>query len=268
MQKTYQAEDFGRYFIHFGIFFILILFGLHAFGTIGAGERGVKLRFGAVTNDVLNEGLYFKIPFVEKVKKINVKIQKQEINSNAASKDLQTVKSLVALNYHVNPESAAKLYQEVGVNYRMQILNPALQESFKASTADFTAEELVTKRPEVREKIKTYLREKLEIRGILIDDFNIVNFEFSPAFDKAIEAKVTAEQEALAAQNKLERVKFEAQQRIEEAKGKAESIRVESEALDQSPTILKLRALEKWNGIMPQVVGGGTLPFINIDLKK
>lgn len=233
------------------------------FGTIGAGERGVRLRFGAVTEHVLGEGLYTRVPFVEFVKKIDVTIQKEQVDADAASKDLQSVTSTIALNYHLEPSRVATIYQEVRREYGSRIIDPALQESVKAATSEYTAEELITKRPEVREEIKRLLKEKLEPRGILIDEFNIVNFSFSKSFNEAIEAKVTAEQQALAAKNKLEQIKFEAEQKVAEAKGKAEAIRIESSALQSNPQILELRAIEKWSGVLPQVTGG-SVPFINI----
>lgn len=243
---------------------LLVLIANFPFGTVGAGERGVQLRFGAVTGNVFGEGLYFRIPFVERVEKLDVKIQKDEVNATAASKDLQTVESVVALNYHLDPAGVADLYQEVGIQYNSRIISPSMQEAVKAATAQFTAEELITKRPEVREKIKELLVGKLAVRGILLDEFNIVAFDFSKTFNEAIEAKVTAEQEALAAKNKLERVKFEAQQKIEEAKGKAEAITIESQALRNNPQVLQLRSLEKWDGKLPQFLGSDAIPFLNI----
>ena len=243
---------------------LLVLIANFPFGTIGAGERGVQLRFGAVTGRVFDEGLYFRIPFVEKIVKMDVKIQKDEVEAPAASKDLQTVRSVVALNYHLDPNEVATVFQEIGLEYNARIIAPSLQEAVKAGTAEFTAEELITKRPEVRERIKVLLIEKLTPRGIILDEFNIVEFEFSATFNEAIEAKVTAEQDALAAQNKLERVKFEALQRIEEAKGKAQAITIESQALRNNPQVLQLRSLEKWDGKLPQFLGSDAIPFINI----
>ncbi|MBP9869197.1 prohibitin family protein [Patescibacteria group bacterium] len=233
------------------------------FGIINAGERGVQLRFGAVTGKVLNEGLYFRIPIMESVRIVDVKVQNDQVEASAASKDLQSVSSVVAVNFHVNPERVANLYQDVGAEYKTRLIDPALQESVKASTAKFTAEELITKREEVREEVKRHLKEKLEGRGIIIDDFNIVNFDFSLSFNEAIEAKVTAEQSALAAKNKLEQIKFEAEQDIASARGRAEALKIESEALKSNPEILELRALEKWDGRLPTVTGGN-VPFVNI----
>jgi regulator of protease activity HflC (stomatin/prohibitin superfamily) len=243
---------------------IPILLMANPLGTVGAGERGILLRFSAVTGKIYNEGLYFRWPFIEQVVKMDIKVQKNQVDATAASKDLQTVHSDVAFNFHINAAKVASIYQEVGVDYNQRIIAPTLQEAVKASTAKFTAEELITKRELVREETKVALREKLEPRGIMVDEFNIVDFNFSSTFNSAIEAKVTAEQSALAARNKLEQIKFEADQRIAEARGKAEAIRIESEALRSSPAILELRALEKWDGVLPQVTGSGGVPFINI----
>lgn len=242
---------------------LILLFFLSPFGTIAAGERGVHLRFTAVTGKLFGEGLYFRIPLIESVQMMDVKVQKYEMESAAASKDLQTVHSVVALNFHVDPDRVANIYQEVGLQFRDRIIDPAMQEAIKASTAKFTAEELITKREMVRDEIKGQLTSRLKSRNILVDEFNIVNFEFSKNFNDAIEAKVTAEQQALAAKNKLEQIKFEADQKIAEARGKAEAMTIESNALKSNPQILELRALEKWNGTLPQVTGGA-IPFINL----
>src|SRR5438034_7955710 len=242
---------------------LIVLYWLSPFGTVSAGVRGVHLRFSAVTGKVFGEGLYFLIPLIESVQMMDIKIQKEEMKSDAASKDLQTVHSVVALNYHADPDRVAQIYQQVGLQYKDRIIDPAMQEAIKASTAKFTAEELITKREMVRDDIKTQLRTRLKDRDILVDEFNIVNFEFSKVFNDAIEAKVTAEQQALAAKNKLEQIKFEADQKIAEARGKAEAMTIESNALKSNPQILELRALEKWNGTLPQVTGGA-IPLINL----
>jgi prohibitin 2 len=242
---------------------LLIVFAFSPFGTIAAGERGVHLRFTAVTGKVVDEGLYFRIPLIESVQMMDTKIQKLETTSAAASKDLQTVHSTVALNFHIDPTQVVNIYRDVGLQYKERLIDPALQEAIKGSTAKFTAEELITKREQVRDDIKSLLSGKLKERNILVDEFNIVNFEFSKVFNEAIEAKVTAEQQALAAKNKLEQTKYEAEQKVAEAKGKAEAITIESNALRSNPQILELRALEKWNGILPQVTGGA-IPFINL----
>ncbi len=243
---------------------VILLFIAWPFGTVGAGERGVLLRWGAVTGQVMGEGLYLRVPIMDRIEIMDVKIQKEEVVATAASKDLQTVESKVALNYHIDPMKVANIYQDIGIQYNIRLIDPALQESVKSTTAKYTAEELITRREEVRDAIKAHLVEKLQPRGILIDDFNVVDFEFSASFNQAIELKVTAEQSALAAKNKLEQIKFEAEQQIAEARGKAEALRIESAALQSSPQILQLRALEKWDGRLPSVMGSQATPFVDI----
>jgi regulator of protease activity HflC (stomatin/prohibitin superfamily) len=245
------------------ILVVLVIPLFSGFGTVGAGERGVRLRFSAVTGDILDEGLYFQIPFVDRVVTMSVQIEKNEASADAASKDLQSVSTTVAVNYHLDPARVDSVYQEFRNQYQSRIIDPSIQEAVKSAIALYTAEELITKRTDVREAIKAKVQEKIEPNGIILDELNIVNFSFSKSFNVAIEKKVTAEQEAFAAQNKLEQVKFEAQQQIEEAKGKAEAIRIEAEALKKSPAVLQLRALEKWDGVLPKVTGE-SVPFINV----
>jgi len=240
----------------------MIIFG--SFGTIGAGERGVLLQFGAVKDKVFGEGLYFKIPFIHSVVKMDVKMQKDEVSASASSKDLQVVTSRIALNYHLAPELVNKVWQEVGKNYNSRIIAPSIQEAVKATTAKFTAEELITKREDVKEQIKANLTERLFANYIMVDEFNIIDFYFSPAFNDAIEAKVTAEQLKLKAERDLERIKIEKQQKISEAEGKAQAIRIEAQALMANPKVVELRWIEKWNGEVPQYWGQAS-PFIGLN---
>jgi len=235
-----------------------------AFTIVPTGFRGVVTQFGKVTGKVFDEGLHLKIPFVETVSKINIQIQKEETEADSSSKDLQSVSATIALNYRIDETRVQDLFQDVGKLYVPKIIDPVIQEAVKSGMARFTAEELITKRPEVKEVIEGIMSETLNERGIRVIDFNIVNFNFSAAFDNAIEAKVTAEQEALAAKNKLEQIKFEAQQAVESAKGRAEAIEIEAKALRNSPDILELRAIEKWNGVLPQVTGE-SVPFVNLN---
>jgi prohibitin 2 len=243
---------------------LLLLVGFGSCGTVSYGERGVLLRFGAVTGNVKNEGLYFKMPLIDRVEIIDIKTKKSEVDADASTKDLQLVTSKVALNYHINPTGIAQFFQKFGNSFESNVLDPGLQEILKAVTARYTAEEVITKREQVREDTNALLKERFQPQGMVIDGLNIVNFHFSKVFNEAIEAKVTAEQNALAAKNKLEQVKFEAQQMIEAANGKAKAIQVEASAIANNPLVLQLRALEKWNGILPQYVGSGSIPFIQI----
>jgi len=259
-----QRLRWGKLIGHLVLLMVLIVLFFGAWGTIGAGERGVLLQFGAVQDKIFDEGFYLKIPFVQSVRKVDVKIQKDEVSASAASKDLQIVTSTIALNYHIDPNSVNRLWQEVGVNYNARIIAPAIQEAMKATTAQYTAEELITRREEVKEATKMNLTERLSDRGIMVDEFNIIDFDFSKAFNEAIEAKITAEQLKLKADRDLERIKIEKEQMITAAQGKAKAIKIEAEALMSNPKVVELRYIEKWDGKMPQFWGGAT-PFVGID---
>ena len=256
-----NEEDYTKFIVVIGVVFLLFLGVLMSFYTIKAGQRGVLLTFGKADINAKPEGLGFKIPIIQSIVKMEVQTQKYEADASAASKDLQIVSTKIAVNYHLLPETTPKIYTDVGLGYQDRLIQPAVQEVVKGSTAQFTAEELITRRPEVKDKIRESLRERLSERGIIVEDISITNFDFSNSFNAAIENKVTQEQNALAAKNKLEQIKFEAQQKVEEARGKAESMKIESEALKQNPDILELRSIEKWNGIMPTtlITGGSNI---------
>ena len=248
-------------FILFSWLAVVIVFGV--FGTVGAGERGVLLQFGAVQDKVFDEGLYIKIPIVHSVVKMDVKVQKDEVPASASSKDLQIVTSRIALNYHLEPGSVNKIWRDLGKDYNTRIIAPSIQEAVKAVTAKFTAEELIIKREDVKEQIKANLAERLLENFIIVDEFNIIDFSFSPAFNEAIEAKVTAEQLKLKAARDLERIKIEADQIIAASEGKAKAIQIEAQALRSNPQVVELRWIEKWNGAVPQYWGQAS-PFIGL----
>lgn len=237
-----------------------------SFGTVDTGNRGVVLHLQNPTGEIKEQGFYWKTPFVEDVIEMPVQILKEEAEATAASRDLQDVTTKVALNYHLDPSRVGQIYQEVKKEWAGVIVQPSIQEAVKNATAKYTAEELITKRSEVREAISVNIKEKVSPRGIIVDEVNIINFAFSESFNDAIERKVTAEQEALASKNQLERIKYEAQQAIEKAKGEAESIRIQSQALTEQPQFLEKLAIERWNGVLPTyVTDGATTPFININ---
>ncbi len=248
---------------------LLILIFFRPFVQIGAGERGVVLNFGAVQDTVLDEGLHFRVPIMQKIVTVDVKVQKSESQAAAASSDLQDVSSTVALNYHIIPEKANIVYQTIGIAFKEQIIDPAVQEVVKAVTAKYTAEELITKRPAVSDAMKTNLTERLLAHNIAVDAFSIVGFSFSKVFMEAIEAKQTAEQLALKAKRDLERIKIEADQKITAAKAEAEALRLQranisADLIELRKIEANLKAIDKWNGILPQVTGGGAIPFIGV----
>jgi prohibitin 2 len=251
------------------LFLFLIM---NPFVKIDAGERGVLLNFGAVSPDVLGEGLHLVIPVMQKVARMDVKIQKSETRSEAASKDLQDITSVIALNYHVIPDKANWVYQNVGTAFKERIIDPNVQEAVKAVTARYTAVQLIGEREKVSTAIKETLKEKLAVYELYVDGFSVIDFSFSKKFTNAIEAKQEAEQFALKAQRDLERIKIEAEQKITQAKAEAESLRLQKGQI--TTEMIELRKIEafreaivKWNGTVPNVLlsGGGGTPLFSID---
>jgi len=262
-----EQKNFPLGLVFLALLIIVMIFNLPII-MVPAGHRGVVMNFGAVTGEIKGEGLSFKLPFIQTVKKMNVQVSRQQVKIEAASKDLQSVTSEIALNFHLNPDRVSDVYQKLGVNFGDNIIYPSLSESVKAVSAKYTAEELITKRAVVRDEIKTTMIAKMGNNGVLVDDINIVNFDFSKSFNEAIENKVTAEQNALASKNKLEQVKYEAEQSIATAKGQAEAIRIQAEAINSQggADYVNLQAVKQWNGVLPvQMIPNAAMPFINLN---
>lgn len=239
-----------------------------SFGQVPSGYRGVVLRFGAPSGEVKGEGLYMVTPFINAIELMSVQVVSFDAIAEAASRDLQDVKAKVTLNYSLDPERVIEIYRTLRQDYEARILKPAIQESVKAATARFTAEELITRRPEVREAIQQNLNQRLTRFGIRDEAMSITDFAFSKSFNDAIEAKVTATQQVLKAERDLQRVKLEAQQQIEQARAQAEALRIQKENV--TPALIELRrieaqirAIEKWNGQMPTYVAG-PVPILDV----
>jgi regulator of protease activity HflC (stomatin/prohibitin superfamily) len=247
---------------------VILALILNPFVIIGPGERGVVMTFGAVRDRVMGEGLNVRIPLVQRVVLVDVRVHKSQVDAEAASKDMQDATSTIAVNYHVSPERVNVIFQTIGVEYKDRIIDPSVQEAVKAVTAKYTAVELITQRERVRSEIKDLLRERLMGYNIIVDDFSVVNFKFSRQFTEAIESKQTAEQLALKAQRDLERIKIEAEQKVASARAEAESLRLQKENV--SPLLVELRrieatmkAIDKWDGKLPKVTGGA-MPFLDL----
>ena len=244
-----------------GAFIILLLVCFfNSITIIQPGSVGIVIRLGEAQPNALEEGVHFVIPFITQVRELNVKIQKAEVKTAAASKDLQTVNAAIVVNYRVDKTKAVTLFREIGINYLATVIEPAIQEAFKADSAKYTAEALITERSTVSLGIRESISTRLLQFGVVVDAVNITNFDFSSEFNTAIEAKVTAAQRAEQAKNELERYRFEAQQKVETAKGEAEAImekaKAEAEALSlkkqfATMELIWLSAVEKWDGKMP-----------------
>lgn len=232
---------------------------------VPAGERGVWLRFGQVQGQIFAEGLHFVIPLVDSVERVSVRVQKQEIATEASSKDLQDVFSDVALNWHILPEQVNGVYRQIGDENAVvnAILNPAIEEVIKAVVAHYTAEEVITQRDQVKAEVDAGLRSRLSPYQIAVDDVSLTTIHFSQQFRDAVEAKQIAVQEAKQAEFVAQKALRQAEIEINLARGTAEAHQILQSTL--TPSILKYEALQKWDGRLPMISGEGTNTVIELD---
>jgi regulator of protease activity HflC (stomatin/prohibitin superfamily) len=271
--KTTGEPRIAKIVIHtlIAVFALILIWG--SFGTVAAGERGVKTRLGAVVG-IIQPGFFMKLPIIEKVTKMDVRTQSltatKDTPLSAASNDLQDTRLGVVVNYHINPTTVGNIYQQYGTahTYYANIVEPLIVATIKATASQYTAAEQIQKRLEMSDKALTALNTAFEGKNVAIEKADITDVSFSSSFTQAIEAKVTAVQQAEAAKNKLEQVKFEAQQTVEKAKADAEAIRIQAQAINSQggADYVALQAITKWNGVLPvQMIPGGSVPFINVN---
>ncbi len=238
----------------------------NCFTIVNAGHTGVVVTLGKVNEGVLQEGMHIKAPFVQQVVMIDNRIVKLEVDTEAFSKDLQTVETTLAINYRVDTSKSYSIYKNIGANYEEVLVVPAVNEVLKAITAKYTAEESVTNRALISDGLIEGLNKKLNSIGLYVTDVNIINFDFSEAFITAIEEKQVAQQQLLKAET-------EKQTAITNAEAEAETIRIKAEAeaeankvIRESLTdeVIEYNKVEKWNGELPQVTGqSGTMVSID-----
>lgn len=245
---------------------LLMAFVVSGCSMIGPNERGVITHFGDVAGEV-GPGAYFWIPFARGIAKFDLRVQKDTIETTAASKDLQDVHSNVAVNWRIDPAQVTRFYKEIGYEDAAveRIIIPAVSEVLKASTAKKTAEEIIGKRGELKADIDSGMKDRLTRYGLFLDDVSIVNVAFSKDFALAIEAKQIAEQSAKQAEYTAQKAIKDADAAVNRAKGERDSQAMVRTSL--TPELLQKLAIEKWDGHFPQVTGGGPLPFINLSLK-
>ena len=263
-------QGLGKKIAVIGVVLACLIVVVGSTGIVGAGQRGVLLRFGAPTGAIKPEGLYFKIPFVDEVILMSTQLQKYTAPGGSSSKDLQLVTTEVTLNYQLNANSVGEIYRNMRQDYESRVIQPYIQEAVKSTTANFDAEELITQRPQVKEELQNLMAERLAPLGIVVVQLSITDFQFSVTFQQAIEAKVKAVQQALEAENALRRVEFEAQQAITRAEAEAKGLELQKAQITEQLLALRRievqgRAVEKWNGVMPTVVtSGGPVPMLDV----
>ncbi len=238
----------------------------NSFTIVEAGHTGVVVTLGKVNEGVLQEGMHLKAPFVQKVVKIDNRIVKLEVDTEAFSKDLQTVSTTLAINYRVDTSKSYSIYKNIGANYEEVLVTPAVNEVLKAITAKYTAEESVTNRTLISDGLIKGLNEKLNDSGLYVTDVNIINFDFSEAFITAIEEKQVAQQQLLKAETEKQTAITNA-----EADAEATIIRAEAEAeannkikASLNDNVIRSKFYDKWNGELPQAMGSDSV-ITNID---
>lgn len=248
-----------------GVVLFALWFLLFCFRTVGAGQVGIVTRFGEV-NRTVSSGIAIKAPWpIEHLVKMDTRVQKEQQESSAATSDLQDVKATLALNYKIDSKTALELYKNIGPDYVDRIILPPLQESFKASSAQYTATQLITERNAVKGKAYDLIKDRLGKYGIEVIDLNIVNFSFSAEFNAAIESVQVANQNVAKARQELETTKVDAEKTIASAQAAAEAQRLQQQTL--TPEILQKQAIEKWNGVLPVYSTNGST-FFNIPTQK
>lgn len=273
-----------------GILALAVLIAvLSSFSTVEAGERGVRTRMGAITGDVVEPGLYFMIPFVDDIHVIDARtqtlkfenVEKEQNGLGSASKDLQQVTVQLVVNYHIDPAKVQEIYQNYKTveSFNTNILRPAIIDAAKSVSPQYVAEELITKRAEFNDRVTALVTEKVQENNAVVERVNVTDVDFSAGFNAAIEAKVTAQQNAEKAKNDLVRIQFEAEQKVATAKGdadariatataEAEAIRIQAQAIQSQggAEYVNLKAVESWNGVLPtQMIPGSAVPFINLN---
>jgi len=273
-----RLPRFGRVIgaLVLSVLLVVALFG--SFTTVGTGNRGVVRHYGKLTGEVLGEGLHMKLPFVTDVVEMSVRVQKNEIKTGSSSRDMQQVDTHVVINWQIDEKQVGNIYQAVGGNVAIvgNILEPAVNEVFKAASAKKNAEEIISKRVELTDDVVGMLRDRVGKYGITVRDVSLVDVQFSPEFNKAVEAKQVSEQQAKQAEYVAQKATADAKAAVNKAKGEAEAklaiatAEAEANRLKQktlTPELIQYEMVMRWNG-EPSLINGGASPLLNVDLKN
>lgn len=240
------------------------LLACNPFAMVGVGERGVKITLGQVSPQSYTEGIHIITPFISHMKTMTVKTQKMNPATTVFTKDIQQARLTYVVNYNLQPENVHRMYREVGEDYRNKILEPITEGTIKNVIGTWNAQDLIANRTKATNDILQQLKEQLADNYITVTDFQITDIDYSDAFEKAIEEKVTAEQEALKAKNVTVKIQEEARQKILTAEAEAKAIQLKAQALANNRQLVELEYAKKWDGKLPQYMMGNAVPFINM----
>ncbi len=246
------------------VIFIVLLIAGNPLAIVDAGQRGVKVTMGKVSPESYTEGIHFVTPFISKIHTMDVKTQKSNPSTTVFTKDIQQARLAYVINYNLQPENAHKMYREVGKDYKTTILMPIVEGTVKNVIGGWNASDLIANRAKATSDILVKLQEQLDDNYINVTDFNITDIDYSDVFEKAIEGKVTAEQEALKAKNQTVQVQELAKQKVIAAEAEAKSMAIRANALTQNKALVEYEAVQKWNGVLPQYMMGNSVPFVNL----
>jgi len=235
--------------------------GIH---TVDTGHRGIKVTFGQVQGEALTEGLYFVNPFTTSIVQIDIRTQRWDGKTDAYTKDVQVSHVAFTLNYELRPEAAATVYRTVGADWANKLIAQVIYQDLKDVVAKWDAVDLIANRQKATDDAQAAILRDLAQRNVIVSGFFLNDISFSDEFDRAVEAKVIAAQQALQAQNQTERIKQEAQQKVIQAQAEAQSMKIRADALAQNPKLVEWEAVQKWNGVLPQYTMGGAIPFIQM----
>ena len=248
-----------------GLVVLVVLFLVcNPLAIVGVGERGVKVTLGKVSPQSYSEGVHFTTPFISKIHKMDVKTQKSNIATTVFTKDIQQARLTYVINYNLQSENAHKMYKQVGREYKDKILVPIVEGTVKNIIGGWNASDLIANRAKATSDILMKLQEQLEDNFIDVTDFQITDIDYSDSFEKAVEAKTVAEQEALKAKNKTVQVQEEAKQKVISAEAEAKSMAIRANALTQNKNLVEYEAVQKWDGKLPQYMMGNSVPFVNL----
>lgn len=249
------------------ILFVIFVIFCNPVAIVGVGQRGVKVTLGRVSPQSYQEGVHFVTPFISKIKVMDVKTQKVNITTEVYTKDIQQARISYVINYNLIPQYAHQMYREVGMDYVDNILMPVVEGNIKDVIGRWNAQDLVANRAAATADILSKLQNQLKSRYINVSSFQIIDIDYSDVFEKAIESKVTAEQEALKAKNKTVQVQEEARQKLISAQAEAQSMKIRATALSQNKALVEYEAVKKWDGKLPEYMLGNSVPFINVSKK-
>lgn len=263
-----MTKEQSSLWLAIGILFVVFIVFCNPIAIVGVGERGVKVTLGKVSPESYSEGIHFVMPFIQKIKVMNVKTQKLSTPTEVYTKDIQQARINYVVNYNLMPQYVHEMYRTVGMNYVDTILLPAIEGNIKDVIGRWNAQDLVANRALATADILSKLQTQLNKRYINVTSFQIIDINYSAVFEKAIESKVTAEQEALKAKNKTVQVEEEAKQKLISAQAEAKSMQIRATALTQNKALVEYEAVQKWDGKLPEYMMGNSIPFINIATKK